>query len=74
MTWCLSWWTPSGAGEVLMGTAFWAGVAGLGVWGWRRLRAARATTLTNPTDGDRHQAGSSMDDAPRPGAGIGSTR
>lgn len=74
MTWCLSWWTPSGVGEVLVVGAFWAGVAGAGIWGWRHWRTTRTSPLTAQTDGDRHPAGTGTQDAPEDGARIGSTR
>lgn len=74
MTWCLSWWTPSGAGEVLVVVAFWAGVAATGLWAWRRLRSIRVETLTADSDGDRYQAGTGTEEAPDPGARSGSTR
>ena len=73
MNWCLSWWTPSGASEVLIAIAFWAGVAVTGVWAWTRYRAARVSALT-AASGDRQQAGATEDEAPRAGARSGSTR
>ena len=73
MNWCLSWWTPSGASEVLIAIAFWAGVAVTGVWALARYRAARVSALT-AARGDRQQAGTTEDEAPRAGARSGSTR
>jgi len=73
MNWCLSWWTPSGAGEVLIAIAFWAGLAATGFWAWTRHRAARISALTTAS-GDRQQAGTTEDEAPHPGARSGSTR
>jgi hypothetical protein len=74
MNWCLSWWTPSGASEVLIAIAFWTGLAATGFWAWTRHRAARVSALTTATGGDRQQAGTTEDEAPHPGARSGSTR
>jgi len=73
MNWCLSWWTPSGATEVLIAVAFWAGLAAIGFWARTRHGAARLSALTSAS-GDRQQAGAAEDEAPHAGARSGSTR
>ena len=74
MNGCLSWWTPSGASEVLIAITFWAGLAATGFWAWTRHRTARVSALTSATGGDRQKAGATEDEAPRAGARSGSTR
>lgn len=45
MTWCLSWWTPDGSGQLIVAAAFWGGLAMSGLLlVRRRLRASRAET------------------------------
>ena len=74
MTWCLSWWTPSGIALAGIVVAFWAGVAFLGLRAWRHLTAARRGRLTTHGNGERLIAGTTTQAAPDDGARIRSTR
>lgn len=71
MTWCLTWWTPSGASEAAVVVAFWAGAVGTGLWACRRVRADRAWVRTAVGARLRDWAGMA-DEAPL-GGGRGST-
>jgi hypothetical protein len=75
MNWCLSWWSPDGWVQGLVALLFWGGVAGAGVWAWRRRKQRHLTTGTASTQGVRPEAGDdTTEQAPRVGAGGGSTR
>ena len=74
MNWCLSWWSPDGWVQGLVALLFWGGAAGTGVWAWRRRKQSHQTTGTASTQGVRPEAGDTTEQAPRVGAGGGSTR
>lgn len=74
MNWCLSWWSPDGWVQGLVALLFWGGVAGTGIWAWRRRKQRHRTTGPASTQGVRLEAGDMTEQAPSVGAGGGSTR
>lgn len=74
MNWCLSRWSSDGWVQGLVALLFWVGIAGTGVWAWRRRKQRHETTGAASTQGVRPEPGDTTERAARVGAGGGSTR
>lgn len=74
MNWCLSWWSPDGWVQGLVALLFWGGVAGAVIRAWRRRKQRHQVTVTASTQHVRPDADDTTEQAPRVGAGGGSTR
>ena len=74
MNWCLSWWSPDGWVQGLVALLFWGGVAGTAIWAWRRRKQRHQVSVTAGTHDVRPEADDTTEQAPRVGAGGGSTR